>query len=501
MLQYNLYPKVNYLLVTKEEQTLLRSKFKYLLNSLNEPFKIICKTNLNQLNKDTQINESIYHLITNADIYENLSNSEIDYTQNKCPTSNIQVKEHRKYIAITENNEKYFAKSIKVIQFPQMLSTGFINNLMISDTEIALTIFPLPQEEAVKAVKKRIDTNEANVNWKVVKNPNQEFYVEDEIVLKLQKTMVDLMGNEEKLCMVGLYILIKGQTLKQLETKAKQISMLLDGMQIRFKFANYEHFNCFKNFRSYKEIDYVNELKVFLTSVISNFYPFVRYVSGDGVIIGYDYQNYQLIKINFSELFNLSWFIFGISGSGKSFAVKSIVKKISSHKKIYILDITGEYAKLKSKNIIIISKDFEKFLLYTDFKDCMIIIDEAWDILKTDKVIKRVVAIAKGYRKRGVGVLVCTQNIADTSKEDIELIIKNCANTLILHLTSLELQHISEYMNIPHHIIDYLSRIEKGQGWMTIGTKQYAFRPIFSDEDYLLFNTNYEEMKGVGYNG
>ena len=87
------------------------------------------------------------------------------------------------------------------------------------------------------------------------------------------------------------------------------------------------------------------------------------------------------------------------------------------------------------------------------------------------------------------------------SKDDIELIIKNCANTLILHLTSLELQHISNYMNIPSHIIDYLSRIEKGQGWMTIGTKQYAFRPIFDDKEYLLFNTNYEEMKGVEYSG
>ena len=333
------------------------------------------------------------------------------------------------------------------------------------------------------------------------KEPKSRVFVEDEVVEKLQKTMVDLMGNEEKLCMIGLYILIKGQTLEQLETKTKQISMLLDGMQIRFKFANCEHFNGFKNFRVYKEIDYVQELKIFLTSAISNFYPFVRYVSGKGITIGYDYQNNQLININFAEMFNLSWFIFGISGSGKSFAVKSIVKKISNHKKIYILDITGEYAKLALKNIIIISKDFEKFLLKTEFKDCFIVIDEAWDILKTDAVIKRVVSIAKGYRKKGVGVIIATQNLTDMSKDDIELIIKNCANTLILHLTSLELQHIGNYMNIPSHIIDYLSRIEKGQGWMTIGTKQYAFRPIFDDKEYLIYNTNYDEMKGVEYIG
>ena len=481
---------------------MLRSKFKYLLNSLNDSSRIICKTDLNYLNKDTQINESSYYLLTNSDICENLSNSGMDYTQSGCSTSsNIKIKESRKYISITENNEKYFAKLIKIVQFPKMLSVGFINNLMIPDTEIAITIFPLPQEEAVKTVKKRLDTTEANVNWKASKNPNQEFFVEDEIVEKLQKTMVDLMGNEEKLCMIGLYILIKGQTLEYLETKAKQISMLLDGMQIRFKFANCEHFNCFKNFRAYKEIDYVQDLKIFLTSAISNFYPFVRYVSEKGITIGYDYQNHQLIKINFSETFNNSFFIFGISGSGKSFAVKSIVKKVSAHKRIYILDITGEYAKMASKNIVIISKDFEKFLLKTEFKDCLIVIDEAWDILKTDAVIKRVVAIAKGYRKKGVGVIICTQNLTDMSKDDIELIIKNCANTLILHLTSLELQHISNYMNIPPRIIDYLSRIEKGQGWMIIGTKQYAFRPIFDNKEYLLFNTNYEEMKGVEYSG
>jgi len=480
----------------------LRFKFKYLLNSLNEPSRLICKTELNQINKDTNINEPYYYLITNANIYENLRNSGIEYTQNKCPIpNNIQIKEHRNYISIIENGEKYFAKSVKIVQFPQMLQIGFINTLMIPDTEIALTIFPLPQDEAIRTIKKRLDITEANVNWKASKTPNQEFFVEDEIVDKLQKTMVDLMGNEEKLCMIGFYILIKGQTLESLEIKTKQISMLLDGMQIRFKFTNCEHFNYFKNFRAYKEIDYVQNLKPFLTSIISNFYPFIRYVSKDGITIGYDYQNHQLIKINFAEQFNQSWFIFGISGSGKSFAVKSIIKKISDHKKIYILDITGEYANLSSKNIIIISKDFEKFLLDTDFKDCLIVIDEAWDILKTDTVIKRVVAIAKGYRKKGVGIFVCTQNISDTSKEDIELIIKNCANTLILHLTSLELQQINDYMNIPSHIIEYLSQIEKGQGWMTIGNQQYAFRPIFSNDEYLLFNTNYEEMKGVGYSG
>ena len=100
----------------------------------------------------------------------------MDYTQSECSiSSNIQIKESRKYISITENGKKYFAKSIKIIQYPQMLSVGFINNLMIPDTEIAITIFPLPQEEAVKAVKKKLDTTEANVNWKASKNPNQEF--------------------------------------------------------------------------------------------------------------------------------------------------------------------------------------------------------------------------------------------------------------------------------------------------------------------------------------
>lgn len=490
-------------MATEEEQRQSRFKFKYLLNSLNEPSKIICKTTLNNINKDTPVNESTYSLLTDSDIYENLRNSGMEYTQEECIIPNtIKINEHRKYIEVTENEKKYFAKSFKIIQFPTMLLVGFINNLMIPDTEIALTLFPLPQDESIKVIKKRLDSTEATVNWKAGKNPNQEFFVEDDIVAKLQKTMVDLMGNEEKLCMMGLYILIKGETIEKLEIKTKQISMLLSGMQIRFKLANCEHFNCFRNFRDYKMIDYVRELKPFLTSVISNFYPFVRYVSDKGITIGYDYQNYQLVNANFTEMFNLSWFIFGISGSGKSFAIKSIIKKISEHKKIYILDITGEYAKLASKNIIIISKDFEKFLLTTEFRDCIIVIDEAWDILKTDQVIKRVVAIAKGYRKRGVGVIISTQNLTDMNKEDIELIIKNCANTLILHLTSLELQHISNYMNLSPHIIDYLSTVEKGQGYMTIGTKQYAFRPIFDWKiDYPIFNTNYEEMKEVKISG
>lgn len=502
MFQYNLFPRKNYLLATKEDQKLSRFKFKYLLNSLNEPIRIVCKTELNKINKGTNINQSSYSLITNSDVCENLNNSNLEYIQIECSSANnIRVEEHRKYVVIIENGERYFAKLIKIIQYPQMLLIGFINNLMIPNTEIALTIFPLPQDESIKIVKKRLETTEAIVNWKARKNPNQEFFIEDEIVTKLQKTMIDLMSNEEKLCMMGLYILIKESSLELLETKSKQVSTLLDGMQIRYRYTNCDHFNCFKNFRDYKLIDHIEELKPLLTSVISNFYPFIRYIPEEGIPVGYDYQNHQLIKLNFSKMFNLSWFIFGIAGSGKSFATKSIIKKISQYKKIYILDITGEYANLSSKNIIIISKDFERFLLDTEFKNCLIVIDEAWDILKTDRVIKRVVAIAKGYRKRGVGVFVCTQNLTDMDKEDIELIIKNCANTLILHLTSLELQQISNYMNIPTHIIEYLSNIEKGEGWMTIGTNQYAFKPIFNKEEYDLFNTNYEEMKGVEYGG
>ena len=485
---------------TEEEKKSLRCKFKYLLNSLNEPVKIICKTKLSEINKDIHINEPNYSLITNADINENLRNSGMEHIKNECLSIDIKVKEHRKYIFVKENNEEYFAKAIKVIQFPQMLQMGFINKLMIPDVEIALSIFPLPQDEAIRNVKKKLEATEAIVNWKATKNPNQEFFVEDDVVEKLQKSMMDIMGNEEKLCMTDLYILIKSETLNQLESKERQVSMLLDGMQIRYKFANNEHFIYLKNFRDHRQIDHINHLKPFLTSVITNFYPFVRYISKDGIAIGYDYQNSQLIKINFAEQFNLSWFVFGISGSGKSFAIKSIIQKLSAHKKIYILDITGEYANLVSKNIITISKDFEKFLLQTDFKDCLIVIDEAWDILKTDEVIKRVVAIAKGYRKKGVGIFIATQNLTDMAKDNVELIIKNCANTLILHLTSLELQHISNYMNIQPHIVDYLSRIEKGEGWMTVGTKQYAFRPIFDwEKDYHLFNTNYEEMKGVEY--
>lgn len=215
----------------------------------------------------------------------------------------------------------------------------------------------------------------------------------------------------------------------------------------------------------------------------------------EGILVGYSYLYSLPVYINFDFLINPHIFIFGMTGSGKTYLTKSLMLKLSLvlENLVILIDFTGEYDEFakfagcdngKVGNLSDKLNRNSEGLLYFNFKGlreqekienaetvlnaitsmmrthrlnskkrAFVILDEAWKMLNNSNSLE--IIIREG-RKYGVGVVLASQLFEDAEPRIVSNIAtvfvfrmqdKNSVNKLVRNYNILE-KEAAEIQNL-----------------------------------------------------
>jgi hypothetical protein len=213
-----------------------------------------------------------------------------------------------------------------------------------------------------------------------------------------------------------------------------------------------------------------------------------------GVFIGKSYVYSVPVLINFSKLINPHILTIGMTGSGKTFLMKSLILRLSmlEESRVILIDFTGEYQNhlnlaLDAKSEADLENDFEEGISYfnlanmpenqrismssTILEKCVllmrkqrinaerrvfVVLDEAWKMLRTDKNLEMII---REGRKYGIGLVLSSQLVEDADNA----VISNIA-TLFLFRTQNKksLEKIAKNYNISEESISMVQGLELG---------------------------------------
>ncbi|MGC9037464.1 MAG: helicase HerA-like domain-containing protein [Candidatus Micrarchaeia archaeon] len=150
-----------------------------------------------------------------------------------------------------------------------------------------------------------------------------------------------------------------------------------------------------------------------------------------GIYLGLDADLHRPTFLDFEKLVNPHVFVCGMSGSGKTFLLKSLAVKLASllGMRVFCIDFTGEYSGLEEygiERIDLSSLDEEKKKELADKAlesivkgmrkrgmsklNTFVVLDESWKLVKSSAYFN---SLLREGRKYGIGVIMATQLIGD----------------------------------------------------------------------------------------
>ena len=194
--------------------------------------------------------------------------------------------------------------------------------------------------------------------------------------------------------------------------------------------------------------------------------------TASGIYLGLDVDLHRPTFLDFEKLVNPHVFVCGMSGSGKTFLLKSLAVKIASllGMRVFCIDFTGEYFGLEEYGIERIDlssldeekkKEFSEKALESIVKgmrkrgvsklNTFVILDESWKVMKASAYFN---SLLREGRKFGIGVIMATQLIGD-----LEATMLNNVSTLFLFRlqNEEELEKIAASYNLSQK---YVSRVQ-----------------------------------------
>ena len=270
---------------------------------------------------------------------------------------NTCMKEHKDYIELEGNK---VACTLFVRQYPSGLSDAFINELANVPFPLIITMDcePMDNGYAYNLVMRKYMGNERSINKEQeLKNENGDYSsnisYEKQIKQREGLEMLNnLHGSKERLFYVGITILIRADSMEELEERKEKIMIIgsSNGMDI------VPH--------SYKQLDglnttlptasrFLDTMRSLTTESLSIFTPFnVQEINEEhGYCYGYNKVSKNLILGNRKMLKNGNGMVFGVPGSGKSFQEKMEMGQVLcfSNDDIVVIDPMGEYRGIAEK--------------------------------------------------------------------------------------------------------------------------------------------------------
>ncbi len=252
--------------------------------------------------------------------------------------------------------EKY-GRVLYLRQYASYLKAGFLAEL--TDTKHALTlsidIIPIPTDEAVREVEKRLLGVETNItNWTRRQNQNQNYNVVVPYDMEQQRKesrefLDDLVTRDQRMMFAVVTLVHTADSLDALNNDTEAIKTVARKhlcSLTTLKFQQLDGLNTALPIGLRK----INPLRTLTTESLAVLMPFRVQEIQDrgGIYFGENAISRNLIMCNKANLLNPNAFILGVPGSGKSFSTKELIAvlALSTDDDIIICDPEREYANL-----------------------------------------------------------------------------------------------------------------------------------------------------------
>ncbi|MGI6594679.1 MAG: VirB4 family type IV secretion system protein [Christensenellales bacterium] len=276
--------------------------------------------------------------------------------------------------------EDAYISHICINKYPRYINNGYLNSILNIDADIVE--LRLNKEETYKAIKQmdkaalEISTRQKTTRSKEIEEEVQDDSVSDLIYKVGQEnqsfyTLKVLIRTKDNIDKIEQKDRGKRRIFGRNLVNAKKVEYALKSLNIgvsKMQFAQQDGMRIFASDYGYKKssfVDYGIKSQTTTNEVIAKGLSFFKGEINDenGLLIG---DNPLPIYLNMfkrnSEYLNSNCMVIGNSGSGKSFAVKTLIANMATENiKIYVLDPEGEYEKLANsldgQNISVGSED------------------------------------------------------------------------------------------------------------------------------------------------
>ncbi|VVB69984.1 Uncharacterised protein [uncultured archaeon] len=265
-------------------------------------------------------------------------------------------------------------KIVKIIGYPRTVEDGWLRNFLNQNENYDLTIDidPIDIQTTLAYLHNQIISQKSDLYETETKgNPNPAL----EVKLKDTKRLFEtLYKGEEKLFKISFYVDNKEDSIDKVNELLEKCKSNLNALLMIPKTTDYEYNKAFRSILPIG-IDEIEVDKEFTTKSLAASFPFISTSDHkkQGILFAHDTITKNPIFIDFEELANKHFFILGVSGSGKSYTAKYLLKQLEVHddSRIYILDPNSEYTKIVSKmkgKTIEITQDSDSMINVFDFQ-------------------------------------------------------------------------------------------------------------------------------------
>ncbi len=235
--------------------------------------------------------------------------------------------------------DKHILNHFIITKFPLTVGNAWGKDIFdIPNTKVLLRMQPVPKEKAIKRIDTAIMELTGKRKSKASKIVDAETHLET-----LEELLVELQNENENLFDTTLIISALGTTATD---EVKRI-LTENGFKFNRMFARQKEAFLSSDFSN------KNTLKVstgLTASNISAMFPFIsnELMDEDGLLLG---ENDMPVLLNTwkrnDKFVNSNMLILGKTGSGKSYATKTLLTQLSTdNTKIFVLDPDGEYSQL-----------------------------------------------------------------------------------------------------------------------------------------------------------
>jgi len=225
---------------------------------------------------------------------------------------------------------KNYAKTFFVITYPRFLTINWMSPIINLDRifNISIHIHPADTGIILKNLKRKLTQVESQIiteqEQAKVRNPVLETARND-----IENLRDRLIQGTEKFFKSALYITIFEESLDKLDEAEEQILSLFEAKMIYVKPSLFQQQDGVNSTLPLAK-DLLNVSSPMNTEPLSTIFPFIssNLSSDKGILYGINRHNNSLIIFDRFSMENGNMVIFGKSGSGKSYAVKT---KVSHH--------------------------------------------------------------------------------------------------------------------------------------------------------------------------
>lgn len=238
------------------------------------------------------------------------------------------------------------AKTYFIFSYPRYLSAGWLSPIVNLNVplDVAFYLHPVESEKVLKQLRKRVTEVQAEIAEReekgLIRDPVLETAYQD-----LEQLRDNLQTAQERMFYFSLYITIYGDTEKELRDVETSLRSILESRLIYIKPALYQQKEGFISSCPYN-LDILMANNLMNTMPLSSTFPFISFdlSSNEGILYGINKHNNSLVLFDRFTLANANSVIFGVSGGGKSYAVKlEIIRYLMLGADVIVVDPENEY--------------------------------------------------------------------------------------------------------------------------------------------------------------